>query len=68
LCRWWADGGHRLLKKTILQIVLIAGVQMVGIACLKKKTCADIAVIVGVQIAVIACVQLFIIACVYVCI
>ena len=46
-----------MLKKTILQIVLIAGVQMVGIACLKKKTCADIAVIVGVQIAVIACVQ-----------
>jgi hypothetical protein len=35
---------------------------------LKKDTCADIAVIVGVQIAVIACVQLFIIACVYVCI
>ena len=57
-----------MLKKTILQIVLIAGVQMVGIACLKKNTCADIAVIVGVQIAVIACVQLFIIACVYVCI
>ena len=25
-----------MLKKTILQIVLIAGVQMVGIACLKK--------------------------------